>query len=79
MAYKNVAEVFVDGQWMDLLKQYLFGRWKLNDAYWKAHFGVSFSTLKLLWYYLAQKYNEDQPDYRLLPKYLIWCLYFFES
>jgi len=46
-----------------------------NDKKWMAHFGVSFSTLKRLWYYMSTYYNNNLLNHNMFPRYLIWTLY----
>lgn len=78
MSHKKAVPVIGDTFWNILVLRYVHGACKFNGTKWKAHFGISFSSLKILWFTLANNYNENNTEYHLQPKHLIWTLYWLK-
>lgn len=79
MAHKSVSLLVTALEWFSLISSFLYGSFKYNDAKFKAHFGISFSTIKYVWFYLAKYHNENKLDYKLHPKHLLWVLHWLKT
>lgn len=51
---------------------------KYNDQKWKSLFGISFSTMQMIWYYLSSFYNQNISKMNCIiqPIHLVWTIYF---
>jgi hypothetical protein len=68
-------------EWTKILKFYFNNRKvRYNDQRWRSNFGVSFSTLQKIWYYISRYIfsNRDKINYIIYPIHLIWTLYFLK-
>lgn len=73
MSYQSIKNIFDSNFWIILISNYLIGKIIPNNAKWMAHFGVSFSTIELIWYHLSTYLNNQAiHEFKIKPKYLIW-------
>lgn len=77
---KNIKTIFSLEEWNLILSFYHQNRKiKYNDSRWHSIFGISFSTLQLIWFYIATYFNINQQfSFIIKPIHLIWTLYYLK-
>jgi DDE superfamily endonuclease len=79
MPYRYIPDYIEEPAWKETVRLFIFGTIIWNGPLFKSHFGVTFSTLRMIWWHIAKYYNLHKLDYSLLPKHLLWALHFMKS
>ena len=78
MSFEKVDSIPSEENWREIIGKVIRGRMVWNSHKFKAHLGVTFSTLRLIWFYLAIFLNNNRYEFQLKPIYLIWALIFLK-